>query len=281
MSFLSLPLPLLFLPFLPLGFAASDNKSEWAQAGITIPTSTVISIGLGFLAFSAFILLFLLSFRLNRIRKLAKRNGVPFKTQWRNEGGTWGWLTSFGDSDVNHTSLIGATGRTLDYNRYLYRLYMGLEGDGAEEKDKEKVIPRMWDCDWFSGVGGNEQNEVLDQPLSVTPSPLIINPSKSETPPPPALDICVLIALPSSRTIVPDQIEDLPELIIGSTTLLPTILTTPLNRVTSNTSVDQDKDKKLEIQQIEYSQSQDRKRAEWKLDESKGKGFWYIDGLGD
>ncbi|WWC93946.1 hypothetical protein V866_000784 [Kwoniella sp. B9012] len=276
---------LLLLLFLPITIAAND-KSQWEQGTITIPSSTVISIGLGFLAFSLFILLFLLSFRVNRIRKLAKRQNKSFKRCWKDEGGLWSFFTSFGEGDGHAASsaLIGATGRGLDYNRQLYRIYRELEGDSDNTKAKE--IPKMWDCKWNEKV--DEDQDLGDdkiQPLSVTPSaPPPSNTSKIY-PPLPTLDMCVLITFPSESTNQEDL--DLPQLIIGTTTLLPTITipdkvdTQPDFGLSNSIVRSSEKEglqvgqitKKVVIEHIEYS----RIRAEWKKDDSDG--VWYIDGL--
>ncbi|WWD02736.1 hypothetical protein V865_000778 [Kwoniella europaea PYCC6329] len=276
---------LLLLSFLSTTFAAND-KSQWEQGTITIPTSTVISIGLGFLAFSLFILLFLLSFRVNRIRKLAKRQNKSFKRCWKDEGGLWSFFTSFGEGDGHAASsaLIGATGRGLDYNRQLYRIYRELEGDSDNIKAKE--IPKMWDCSWNEKVDEDQDSgDDKIQPLSVTPS----SPPPSDTsktyPPLPILDMCVLISFPSESTDQEDL--DLPQLIIGTTTLLPTIkipdkvkpqsdfgLSSSIVRTSEKEGLQVGQiTKKVVIEHIEYS----RMRAEWKKDDSKG--VWYIDGL--
>ncbi|KAK6910342.1 hypothetical protein I204_03623 [Kwoniella mangroviensis CBS 8886] len=277
--------PLLLLLFLPATSAAND-RSQWNQGTITIPTSTVISIGLGFLAFSLLILLFLLSFRVNRIRKLAKRQNKSFKRCWKDEGGLWSFFTSFGEGDGHAASstLIGATGRGLDYNRQLYRIYRELEGDSDNNKAKE--IPKIWDCNWNENVDKNQDwGDDKIQPLSVTPSaPPTSNTSKTY-PPLPTLDMCVLITFPSESTNQADL--DLPQMIIGTTTLLPTITIPdkvdpqPDFALSSSIVRNSEKEglqvgqitKKVVIEHIEYS----RVRAEWKQDDSKG--VWYIDGL--
>ncbi|WWC89544.1 uncharacterized protein L201_004468 [Kwoniella dendrophila CBS 6074] len=310
---------------------SNQNQSQYDQGGINIPTSTVISIGLGFLAFSFMILMILLGFRLNRIRKLTKTTNKSFKQIWNDEGGFWGFLTSFGEeSNSNQSRLIGATGRTLNYG---YTDWYGfrspfidllrerdqiLQDQLQEELDKAKLKekPVLWDYKWHQNIIDDDDkreiphfvHEEIIQPISIVPSSTPQSNTKV-VPLLPSLNLCVLIAFPSETPYNHENAEELPELIIGSTILLPTTTITPkpaipiptthisINRTETNSTDGKDSEdvsKKVEIREIEYSNinvsGQDnhqgkensntvnqRFRAEWKQD--KDKGIWYIDGL--
>ncbi|WRT66137.1 uncharacterized protein IL334_003090 [Kwoniella shivajii] len=280
-------LPLIL--FLPYGLCAN---SQYEQGSITIPTSTVLSIGLGFLAFAIGSLMLLCSIRMNRLRKQAKRMNKPFREIWEDEGGFWGFLTSFGDDgNHNHTSFIGATGRSLNYGLGTIRLLpFGYNMNDFEEIDNDENLakkkkPVLWDYDY------KNYNEDDIQPVSITSSSM---PTTDKVPSPlPVLNLCVLISLPSETPLEQNTDPDeLPQMIIGSTTLLPIITAEEIpkrvsqdSHISSSSMTEGKLEKKgeAEIQQIEYAYGATgngigiKKRAEWKGDT----GSWYIEGLKD
>ncbi|WWC70443.1 uncharacterized protein I206_104394 [Kwoniella pini CBS 10737] len=280
-----IPLHLLGIIFLPSVLAAANEQYD--QGTITIPTSTVLSIGLGFLAFSMLILLFLLGFRANRIRRISKRTGKTFKETWTEQGGFWGFLTSFGENEnnaFNQSFIIGGGGRTMHYE-YNLRRWGYLSTREEDNLNENKIKPEMWDYNWSNQINEkilNHPNLIEDpseiQPISITPS-RYPDPSDKYLPNP-TLDLCVLIAFPSEVPYDPMKAEELPELIIGSATLLPTIVS-EVEDISSSTNdeairiVNQQErlKKQSEIQHLEHAP---RERAEWKRDDRM---IWYIDGL--
>ncbi|WWC61635.1 uncharacterized protein I303_104219 [Kwoniella dejecticola CBS 10117] len=303
------PVQLFAVLLLPMPITVRAANPQYEQGTITIPTSTVLSIGLGFLAFSMIILCILLGFRLNRIRKLSKRNNRTFREEYRDQGGFWGWLTSFGEVENNAFSqsfLIGGGGRTMHYEHNLRRwgLLHDPPGDG-DDSVENKIRPLIWDLDWAlppapapasastssnEQIGKNQKDEGYAeipkeaeqgeiQPISITPSRIPDQTDKFL--PRPTLDLSVLIALPSEIPYNPINAEELPELIIGQAVLLPTIIPeqedekgVPGSSVgTKGTGMGTGTSKKVEIEHHEYAP---RARAEWKRDDRM---VWYIDGL--
>ncbi|OCF36971.1 hypothetical protein I316_01569 [Kwoniella heveanensis BCC8398] len=313
--------------------ASGGSSSSGERQYVNIPTSTIVSIGVGFVAFSSAVLFALLLLRVFRLRKIAAARGTTFSVVWRNEGGFWGFWTSFGGSDAELVG-IGAGGHA-GWGMRVIR-------DRLREAELEKMKPVMWESEWYdddnngSGGKGNTSNAdsspigalALDianlKPLAVLtstvpptpppPPPILALPSEPKPKPIrpisasslPTLDLCVLIQLPSP-TLYDPALEELPELVIGRTTLLPLISPTtqknldpaPQNtrsyaqmenghsreevevEIGSRLEYETKKDEKGEIQQIEYAgdphvlEGTARRRAEWKL----VRGQWTIEGL--
>lgn len=84
--------------------------------GVDIPSSTIVSIGLGFVGFALSVLFLLVSvrvFRTHRYVALERRRGnasITFRQHWRNQGGFFGFLTNSG----SETSTFGASYITSD-----------------------------------------------------------------------------------------------------------------------------------------------------------------------
>lgn len=113
-----------------------------------LPSSTVVSIGGGFVAFALSILAILTSVRAFRLLFEAKRksrNGEPttFAQLWEREGGFWGFITGLGgESSAGGAGFIDV-GRQRRWEEMLRRErwmidLMDIEGDVGE-------TPRLWE----------------------------------------------------------------------------------------------------------------------------------------
>ncbi|WWD17503.1 hypothetical protein CI109_101944 [Kwoniella shandongensis] len=246
----------LLLPFLHSAKAQRHSNDQWNN-GIVIPTSTIVAIGIGFVAFGISVILLLFIHRVLKVRRVARARGEPFSVVWEREGGFWGFLNSVGES-----SALGAGGVP---SRRLARW------DWSTENGKEIERPEMWEVSWY------DQEEELKNPLAVCPSSY--PDTKPKVPPLPTIDIAVLISLPSPT--IPDP-EELPNLIVGTTSLIP-IVHSPLSRVISAESDQSDgmvEDKlKGQVKEVEYVSSDTggvSRRANWAKSD---KGQWYIEGI--
>ncbi|GFZ44189.1 hypothetical protein JCM24511_01910 [Saitozyma sp. JCM 24511] len=246
------------LPLLPTRALLVPRAS---QSTVDIPSSTVVSIGLGFVAFAGGMVSILILLRMLRIYRAtlrARRAGQPatFRQLWREDGGLMGFITGLGAENTG----IGAGGIAdlVRVRRMLEERARILEGLGK--------VPAMWevqvqqkgaqnagkaDSDRDGGsLGGDTPVQAYD-PLSIVASspPSYADRAKPpESLPLPELTLSLLIALPSppiTRKSLPpaasaeantavtqpgsgsnadaDAFDDLPELVIGTTHLLPFI----------------------------------------------------------
>ncbi|WVQ99185.1 hypothetical protein IAU59_006317 [Kwoniella sp. CBS 9459] len=214
---------------------SASSTSNGQRQYVNIPTSTIVSIGVGFVAFSSAVVIALLIMRVLRIRKVAIARGVRFKVVWRSEGGFWGFWTSFAGSDAEMVGVGGGGYGGTGWGMRVMRERM-------REAEAEKMRPVMWESEWHTQsdeiAKSNEHGEANEQICAMDDSqfkPLAI---RSSTPPPlpaqssaskavsaatlPTIDLCVLIRLPSLTPYDPAG-EELPELVIGRTTLSPMI----------------------------------------------------------
>ncbi|WVF71704.1 hypothetical protein IAT40_006512 [Kwoniella sp. CBS 6097] len=272
--------------------ASPTSAANGDRQYVNIPTSTIVSIGVGFVAFSSVVLMALLLMRVLRLRKIAAARGMSFRVVWRNEGGFWGFWTSFSGSDAE---LLGVGGGG--------HWGMRVIRDRLKEAEMEKMRPLMWESEWYNDVHKNE-GEMAGEPSTGIASmeemdcpefmPLSVRPSvrpPTPLPPPhtalasdpkpihaaslPQLDLCVLIQFPSATPYDPKS-EELPELIIGRTTLLPIIssITSPLPTTNPNPPQDATHEPKSHMRQGNGGTRQEEAEAEIasRLAEGKDKG---------
>lgn len=111
------------------------------------------------------------------------------------------------------------------------------------------------------------------QPLSVGPTRI---PYKdTQVPPPPTIRLSLLIALPTSAVSANPADEELPELVIGSTILSPTIPKSTSANLASPMGLGKEKDEMdLEVAHLEYGINDS---AGW----VKKGDRWIIEGLKD
>lgn len=233
--------------------AASPTASS-RQVQVEIPSSTVIAIGLGFLAFVCLLVTTTLGTRLYRVRRrmLADRAAgqpITFAQAWAREGGLFSFLTNIGNSGLG----VGA-GATLVGGRGTDRLW------GASHTEKE--VPIIWDVPIQEkaqeAADGDDSFDVslptcsssgipklISQPfaLSSTASPRYIDRATPATElPQPRFTLSILISLPAQPTrpkpVNPsaskpegedeeDEWAEIPEVLIGTTQICPMISNAP------------------------------------------------------
>jgi hypothetical protein len=76
-----------------------SNTPHPSESGIQIPTTTVVGIGAGFVGFALSLLGTLLFIRFIRLAIKARREGIPVRTAWVDQGGFFGWIHGIGSRD--------------------------------------------------------------------------------------------------------------------------------------------------------------------------------------
>ncbi|KAI9639599.1 uncharacterized protein MKK02DRAFT_39920 [Dioszegia hungarica] len=216
--------------------AASPTASS-RQVQVEIPSSTVIAIGLGFLAFVCLLVTTTLGTRLYRVRRrmLADRAAgqpITFAQAWAREGGLFSFLTNIGNSGLG----VGA-GATLVGGRGTDRLW------GASHTEKE--VPIIWDVPIQEKAQEAADGDDSFDPfaLSSTASPRYIDRATPATElPQPRFTLSILISLPAQPTrpkpVNPsaskpegedeeDEWAEIPEVLIGTTQICPMISNAP------------------------------------------------------
>ena len=121
-----------------------------SSSSVDIPTSTVVSIGLGFVAFAISILVALMLTRMLRVFRRSRdpvRNtrNETFRQMWRNEGGFWGFLTGLGGESAG----LGAGGIGGDIARMRrwaeFLRLMELEFGTRDQAKPLGKTPEMWE----------------------------------------------------------------------------------------------------------------------------------------
>ncbi|EIW70892.1 hypothetical protein TREMEDRAFT_61405 [Tremella mesenterica DSM 1558] len=185
---------------------------------VNVPTSTVIAIGVGFVSFALLVLLFTVLLRIRRIRRLARTRAsegpVRFRETWEREGGWWGfWHT--GDQMAvgagGHGTGVGM--RTeLWRRRRLEELVRYLGEEEVEE-------PKMWEIGMKDDVGVVGFGDMKPLSILTSPKPLDTGGWYPSSLPDPTLSLNVLISLPTHNK----SEEEIPDVVIGTTTLLPLV----------------------------------------------------------
>jgi hypothetical protein len=283
-----------------------------SETTVDIPSSTVISIGLGFVAFAVgilFILVFIRVLRISRAARAARAQGrqVTFAELWHEEGGILGFLTGLGAENAG-VGAGGLGGDLIRVRRMLEERTRMLEGLGRRPVMWEVEVPEkhhhgLVDVRFGWPMGDVQEATLCDvsgfqdppfvaiapadrltQPLSLLPStpPTFADRSKSpETLPLPTLTASLLIKLPSQpcppskrRTDGDDVFDHLPELVIGTTRLLP-VITAELAETSpaSSTELRKLSMDKAEVVQVEFAGGE--RRARWKKAEM---AKWKIEG---
>ena len=140
--------------------APSPSVSTIHQA--EIPASTVIGIGLGFVALTTSMLFSLIAYRMFRVyisvrrRRQAGDRGVTFRHEWRNAGGMFGFMSNLNRNGPGDSALIvGAGGVEMRRRVELSMLRERLRALNVPEM----VQPLLWDH-W---VGKDEQGDEVDK----------------------------------------------------------------------------------------------------------------------
>lgn len=134
-----------------------------------IPASTVIAIGLGFVALTTCGLLGLIGFRVLKVYMVVRRrrrNGEPdvqFRREWRRVGGMFGFMSGFNNGAGDSALIVGAGG--VEMRRRL-ELLMLRENMQAANKP-EMVEPTFWDTRIGSDLGGGEVEKMERWGVSV------------------------------------------------------------------------------------------------------------------
>ncbi|KAK8864198.1 hypothetical protein IAR55_001444 [Kwoniella newhampshirensis] len=258
-----LPLHILLPLFLHPVLAQSRNNGNYWNNGIVIPTSTIVAIGVGFVAFGFSVLILLFVLRIAKVRRISRERGEEFRVVWSREGGFWGFLNSMGDTGGVGGGGIGGRRGIIRWDR---------NGEIAEVMKR----PEMWEVSW------RDEHE-LSRPLAVCSSTSPQKPertigSNDRDSPLPTIDIAIFISLPSPNA---SDSEALPNLIVGTTSLVP-IIPSPLSRVVSEESDRSDgaveSKTKGQVTEVEYVSSPggSSRRAKW---EKSDTGQWHVEGI--
>lgn len=126
-----------------------------------LPSSTVISIGGGFVAFAVTVLTLLTIARVIRLAREARRErssgqGTTFRQLWNREGGFWGFITGLGGESAAGGAGFVDLGRHRRWEEMLLRERWMLARMNEEEGDVGE-IPRM------SEVGVREKGAMLEE----------------------------------------------------------------------------------------------------------------------
>lgn len=134
---------------------------RYTQTSVEIPTSTVVSIGLGFVAFAlgcVCILLLIRVLRIHRSIRAARRRGqqTSFLETWRDEGGIWGFFTGLGGEAIG-----GGGGMHLDLGRMrrMEELLRRMEESGMEGSGVLRKKPELWEVEIEQGGGSRHGSE--------------------------------------------------------------------------------------------------------------------------
>lgn len=304
----------------------ASSGTQHAQSGVTIPTTTVVGIGAGFVAFALSLLGCLLLVRFFKLALRARREGIPVRQAWNDQGGLFGWLHGFGAQDretdrrrrieeIERSGYWAGGGGWYSSEILRMRLWNEIRREGMKVKDDLGERPGMWEvglgegtrqenveeledekrldayhvslvishvvrtihsCDrWFQS---RLDRELIIQPLSIGPT--LIPFRTAQAPAQPIMRLSLLIALPTSAISAnpSNEDEDLPELVIGSTLLTPTMPTSD-EMISPSTGQSKDNGEKvLEVAHLEYgSGSLGGGRAVW----IKKGDRWVIEGLED
>lgn len=146
----------------PTGVSTAPSPSISTVHQTEIPASTVIGIGLGFVALTTCMLCSLIAYRVLRVYQTVwyrRRHGEPdvrFKEEWRRAGGMFGFMSGFNNNGPGDSALIvGAGGVEMRRRMELAMLRERLRAMNAPEM----VEPVLWDH-W---IGTDEKGDAVEQ----------------------------------------------------------------------------------------------------------------------
>ncbi|CAD6566915.1 MAG: hypothetical protein TREMPRED_003119 [Tremellales sp. Tagirdzhanova-0007] len=272
-----------------------------------LPTASVVSIGGGFVAFALTILVILSIVRISRLVTQARRErlagqNTTFRQLWKRDGGFWGFFSGLGGESAAGGAGFTDLSRQRRWAEMVQRERWMTETMGIESEVED---PKLWEV----GVGekGSHSEEQVDlgriRPLaaitSERPGPEPDASDESTLKPHslnPTLSLSLLIELPSyhqhhSRSElgrkgevgarVSDEYDELPELVIGSTTVIPFIRPPdPRLSVGDSVSAEAIDEKDVVYSDISHlesavSSSVETRRAVW----SRVGDGWIVEGL--
>jgi hypothetical protein len=137
---------------------------------VTIPTTTVVGIGAGFVAFALSLLGCLLLVRFLRLALRARREGIPVRQAWNDQGGVFGWLHGLGAQDretdrirrieeIERSGYWAGGGGWYSSEILRMRLWNEIRREGMKVKDDLGERPGMWEV----GLGETKVQENIEE----------------------------------------------------------------------------------------------------------------------
>jgi hypothetical protein len=145
---------------------STSGNNQQQQQITSIPTSTVVAIGGGFVAFAFCVFTFLSLIRVFRIFRQSRRvtPRISFRQAWRDDGGFWGFFSGMAlASRETGNMLLGVGARDLRG----WGLWEELRAWEIFEREKNMKNPEMWEVEL---KGGNAEDRVsgLDNTFAVS-----------------------------------------------------------------------------------------------------------------
>lgn len=144
------------------------------ESGVTIPTTTVVGIGIGFVGFALSLLGSLLLIRFLKLALRARRDGIPVRQAWRDQGGFFGWLHGFGAQDretdrirrieeIERSGYWAGGGGWYSSEILRMRLWNEIRREGMKVKDDLGERPGMWEVGLGEGKDEEDVGELVDE----------------------------------------------------------------------------------------------------------------------
>jgi hypothetical protein len=145
------------------------SSTRHVESGVTIPTTTVVGIGVGFVGFALFLLSCLLLIRFAKLALRARREGIPIRQAWNDQGGFFGWLHGFGARDrdgdrvrrieeIERSGYWAGGGGWYSSEILRMRLWNEIRREGLKAKDDLGERPGMWEV----GLGEKDGQGVIE-----------------------------------------------------------------------------------------------------------------------
>ena len=152
----------------------ASSGTQHAQSGVTIPTTPVVGIGAGFVAFALSLLGCLLLVRFFKLAFRARREGIPVRQAWNDQGGLFGWLHGFGAQDretdrrrrieeIERSGYWAGGGGWYSSEILRMRLWNEIRREGMKVKDDLGERPGMWEVGLGEGARQDEVEELEDE----------------------------------------------------------------------------------------------------------------------
>ena len=139
--------PTTTLPSGPSSPSLSAPLPAMTTQPVEIPATTVIGIGLGFVALTSGVLISLIGVRMARVyvsvrrRRAAGEPGASFRDEWRRAGGMFGFISGFGSGMGDSALIVGAGGVEMRRRIEIMMLREQMRNAGKPEM----VEPILWD----------------------------------------------------------------------------------------------------------------------------------------
>jgi hypothetical protein len=152
----------------------ASSATHHVESGVTIPTTTVVGIGAGFVAFALSLLGSLLLVRFAKLALRARREGIPVRQAWNDQGGLFGWLHGFGARDrdtdrvrrieeIERSGYWAGGGGWYSSEILRMRLWNEIRREGMKVKDDLGERPGMWEVGLGEGKGQENVEELEDE----------------------------------------------------------------------------------------------------------------------